>query len=344
MSKIVTFGIPCYNSAEYMDTCIQSILDGSNYAPDVEIIIVNDGSTKDNTAEKADEWAERYPDIIRVHHQENGGHGIAVLSGLEDATGTFYKVVDSDDWLDTDAVAALLDKMRTTEATNANVDLFITNYVYEHTADNTRNIVTYHGILPEERVFGWREIGHFHMNQNLLMHSLCYRTSVLRNMGLTLPAHTFYVDNIYAWVPLPHCERLCYLNIDLYRYYIGREDQSINEKVMAGRIDQQVRITRIMMESYHLYQEVQPVQLRSYMINYFVVMMVICSVFSILSEQENAMDELTRLWQDLHDYDRRLWRRCRLGVMGQLSNLPGPVGHKVTIVLYRLADKIVKFN
>lgn len=344
MSKIVTFGIPCYNSAEYMDTCIQSILDGSNYASDVEIVIVNDGSTKDNTAEKADEWAERYPDIIRVHHQENGGHGIAVLSGLKEAAGTFYKVVDSDDWLDTDALAILLDKMRTTEATSANVDLFITNYVYEHTLDNTRHVVDYHGTLPEGRVFGWREIGHFHMKQNLLMHSLCYRTSVLRSMNLPLPAHTFYVDNIYAWVPLPHCERLCYLDIDLYRYYIGREDQSVNEKVMASRVDQQVRITRIMMESYHLYQEVQPVQLRGYMVNYFVVMMSICSVFSRLSERDDAMDELARLWKDLHDYDRRLWRRCRLGIMGQGTNLPGPLGSKVTIALYRLANKVVKFN
>ncbi|MBR3316257.1 MAG: glycosyltransferase family 2 protein [Atopobiaceae bacterium] len=344
MSKIVTFAVPCYNSAEYMDTCIQSILVGSNYAPDVEIVIVDDGSFKDNTAEKADEWAEKYPDIIRVHHQENGGHGTAVLSGLAEARGTFYKVVDSDDWLDAGAVATLLGKMRTTEATNAHVDLFITNYVYEHTADDTRHVVDYHGVLPEDRVFGWREIGRFKMSQNLLMHALCYRTSTLRAVNVPLPAHTFYVDNIYAWVPLPHCERLCYLNIDLYRYYIGREDQSVNEKIMASRIDQQMRITRIMMEAYHIYDDVRPMQLRSYMVNYFVVMMAICSVFSRLSERPDAMDELERLWKDLHEYDRRLWRRCRLGIMGQGANLPGSVGSSITIFLYRIADKIVKFN
>ncbi len=344
MNKIVTFGIPCYNSAAYMDKCIESILNGADYAPDIEIIIVDDGSTKDDTPQKADEWAARYPDIIRAHHQENGGHGMAVISGLREATGTFYKVVDSDDWLDEDSVAALLAKMRETEALDANVDLFITNYVYEHTVDDTRNIVGYRNALPVGRVFGWREVGHFQIRQNLLMHALCYRTSVLRNMGFTLPAHTFYVDNIYAWVPLPHCERICYLDIDLYRYYIGREGQSVNEKVMASRIDQQVLITRIMMEAYHPYKDIQPVQLRNYMINYFVIMMAICSVFSRLSERPDAMDELERLWQDLHDYDRRLWRRCRLGAMGVASNLPGFLGNKVTIALYRLADKLVKFN
>lgn len=344
MDKIITFGIPCYNSAAYMDTCVQSILDGSDGAQDIEIVIVDDGSFKDNTAAKADEWAEKYPEVIKAVHQENGGHGTAVLTGLSNATGTFYKVVDSDDWLDADALSALLQKIRETEAAHADVDLFIANYVYEHSVDNTQHVVDYTRVLPEGRVFGWHEIGHFNITQNLLMHALCYRTSVLREEGVPLPAHTFYVDNIYAWVPLPRCKRMFYLNEDLYRYFIGREDQSVNEKVMASRIDQQVLITRIMMESYHIYDDVQIPQLRSYMINYFVIMMSICSVFSRLSERPDAMDELERLWSDLHAYDRRMWRRCRLGIMGQATNLPGRLGKSITLALYHLADKFVKFN
>lgn len=344
MDKIITFGVPCYNSAAYMDKCIQSILDGADGAEDIEIIIVDDGSFKDETPAKADEWAAKMPNVIKAVHQENGGHGMAVLAGLKNASGTFYKVVDSDDWLDADSLAVFLDTIRKTEAAHADVDLFITNYVYEHTADNTRNVVDYKRVLPEGRVFGWNEIGHFKMRQNLLMHALCYRTSVLREEGVPLPAHTFYVDNIYAWVPLPRCERIYYLDEDMYRYFIGREGQSVNEKVMASRIDQQVCITRIMMEAYHLYQDIEIPQLRSYMVNYFVIMMTICSIFSRLSEQPNAMKELAKLWKDLHDYDRRMWRRCRLGIMGQGSNLPGRVGKRITIALYRLADKFVKFN
>ena len=98
--KTISFAIPCYNSAEYMDKCIQSILDCGGQAgiDDIEIVIVDDGSVKDNTAEKADEWQERYPGVIKAVHQENGGHGQAVNTGLAHAQGLYFKVVDSDDW------------------------------------------------------------------------------------------------------------------------------------------------------------------------------------------------------------------------------------------------------
>ena len=344
MSKIITFAIPCYNSADYMDHCVQSILDGADGADDIEIVIVDDGSFKDDTPAKADAWEEKLPGIVKAVHQENGGHGTAVLTGLSHAQGTFYKVVDSDDWLDAEALREFLKTLRESEDRGDEVDLFIANYVYEHTVDNTRNVVGYAHVLPEGRVFGWSEIGHFRMSQNLLMHSLCYRTTILRDEGVPMPPHTFYVDNIYAWVPLPRCKKLYYLNLDLYRYFIGREGQSVNEQVMAGRIDQQRRVTRIMLESYHLYDDIKIAQLRSYMVDYFVLMMVICSVFSKLSEQPDAKDELKKLWKDLHDYDRRMWRRCRWGLLGQGSNLPGRLGERATIALYRLADKFVKFN
>ena len=343
--KTISFGIPCYNSADYMDHCIESILEGCGYADDVQIVIVDDGSTKDETPVKADEWQARHPGIIKAVHQENGGHGMAVLKGLQSADGVYYKVVDSDDWLDTDALAELLARLREVIASGERIDLLITNYVYEHVADGTHHAVNYRHCLPRNRVFEWDEIGHFRMSQNLLMHSLCYRTDVLlADGGVPMPAYTFYVDNIYAYVPLPRCERLYYLDVDLYRYFIGREDQSVNERVMAGRIDQQVRVTRIMMHAYHPYDDIKSVYLRGYMVNYFVIMMAICSVFSKLSEQPGAMDELAKLWAELKEYDFRLWRRCRLGVVGIGTNLPGRAGRALTMGAYRLASKIVKFN
>lgn len=343
MQKTITFGIPCYNSAEYMDHCITSILEGSDHADDVQIVVVDDGSAKDNTLEKAQEWQSRYPDIVKAVHQDNGGHGIAVLKALSEADGVYFKVVDSDDWVDGEALKALLAKLRRFIEFDTRVDLVISNYVYEHVEDNKQTVVDYHYAVPRGKIITWDKIGHFNMSQNLLMHSLCYRTDVLRDGGVPMPPHTFYVDNIYAYVPLPRCKTLYYLDVDLYRYFIGRGDQSVNEKVMIGRIDQQLRITRIMMYAYHLYDDVQPVQLRNYMIGYFTLMMGVCSIFSKLSDAPDSEANLEALWEELRVYDHRMYMRARHGMIGTAMNFRGR-GEKVTIAIYRIAQKVVKFN
>ena len=106
--KYISFAIPCYNSAEYMEHAIQSILPAGE---DVEIIVVNDGS-KDETAEIAARYEKEYPTIVKAVNKENGGHGDAVNVGLDHATGLYYKVVDSDDWVDEEALFKILDVVK----------------------------------------------------------------------------------------------------------------------------------------------------------------------------------------------------------------------------------------
>ena len=344
-AKTITFGIPCYNSAAYMDTCVSSIVDGCDAADDVEVVIVDDGSTKDDTLAKAEDWERRYPGIVRAVHQENGGHGMAVLKALEHAEGTYFKVVDSDDWLDAPSLRALLATLRSFAERGERVDLVISNYVYEHVEDHTQQVIDYRRAIEPGRVMGWDEVGHFGISKYLLMHSLCYRSDVLRSGGgVPMPAHTFYVDNIYAYVPLPRVRTLYYLDVDLYRYFIGRADQSVNEKVMAGRIDQQLKITRIMIDAYHLYDDVPSKRLRRYMLSYLSIMMTICSVFSKLSDVPGAQQRSDELWAYLKGYDAHMYRHIRLDATNLFTDLPTKAGEKVTIGIYRLANKVVKFN
>lgn len=344
MGKTITFGIPCYNSAEYMDHCISSIVEGSGCADDVHVVIVDDGSTKDNTLEKAEEWHERYPSIVEVVHQENGGHGRAVMTAIEYAQGAYFKVVDSDDWVDQEALLALLEKLRSFIAFQLHVDLVVTNYVYEHAEDGKQRTIDYGFALPKGKVISWKQIGHFNMTQYMLMHALCYRTEVLRSCGLELPAHTFYVDNIYAYVPLPHCKTLYYLDVDLYRYFIGREDQSVNLDVQIGRIDQQLKVTRIMFRAYHLYDDVSEKRLRSYMVGHLTLMMSVCSVISKMSKAPDSRKNLDDFWHEFMRYDYRMYNRARHGIVGTFTNFRGPVGERVTIGIYHAAQKLIKFN
>ena len=153
---------------------------------------------------------------MRVIHQENGGHGEGVNQGIRNAQGLYFKVVDSDDWLDDEALSQVMDHLRAFAAMEKPVDLLLCNYVYEHVSDNTRHVISYKGILPEGRVFGWEDCGKFPPSQNILMHSVIYRTQVLRDCGIELPKHTFYVDNIFVYQPLRPLPTRCTISIWIF--------------------------------------------------------------------------------------------------------------------------------
>ena len=149
--KLLTAAIPCYNSAAYMRKAIESLLVGGE---DVEIIIVNDGS-KDETATIAEEYVTRYPTIVKAINKENGGHGSAVNTGLQYATGMYYKVVDSDDWLDEEALRKVLKVLKEMSAEGTYIDMFIANYVYEKVHENKQKVINYTSALPQQKIFTW---------------------------------------------------------------------------------------------------------------------------------------------------------------------------------------------
>ncbi len=342
MDKLITFAVPCYNSAAYMDHCVETLLAAGE---DAEIILVDDGSTRDDTPAKCDAWAEKHPGIIRAIHQENGGHGEGVNQGIRHARGLYYKVVDSDDWLDTEALAKVMAKLREFAAMPAPVDLLIANYVYEHVEDDTQKVMGYKNVFPADQIVTWDSIRRFRTSQYLLMHSVIYRTQLLRDCGLELPKHTFYVDNIFVYQPLPYVKTLYYMDLDLYRYFIGRADQSVNESVMAGRIDQQVRVTRHMIEAHDVLalKAVQP-KLGRYMLGYLSMMMSISSIFAVIADTPEALGLRTELWEYLRKKDPALYRRCRYKATNVGTNIPGYQGRKLSVQLYRMARKIYKFN
>lgn len=337
--KYISFAIPCYNSAAYMDRAVESILKGGE---DVEIIIVNDGS-KDDTSKIAHEYEEKYPTIVRAVDKENGGHGDAVNAGLDHAEGKYFKVVDSDDWVDKEALKKILDAVKGFVDADSPVDMVISNYVYEKVGMKHKKVIRYDNVLPQNQVFRWDDIGRFRLDQYILMHSVIYRTEMLKLCQLELPKHTFYVDNIYVYYPLPHVRTLYYLNVDFYRYFIGREDQSVNEKVMIGRIDQQLFVTKRMIEMYEL-RMITSKKLRKYMINYLAIMMTVSSILCIRSKKQENLVKKKELWAYLKKKDYKTYVKIRYGILGQTMNLPGRSGRKVSSLAYSVARRLIGFN
>lgn len=341
--KTITFAVPCYNSADYMEKCLETLvaLDGGH--KDIEVLIVDDGSTKDDTAAIADAWAERYPETVIALHKKNGGHGSAVNCGIEHARGRYFKVVDSDDWLDDDAMAPVMEFLRAQNQQKDACDLVIGNYVYEKIFENAQVVMDYANVFPEDRIFTWDDIHRFHSSQYLLMHSVIYRTEVLRACGLRLPEHCFYVDNIFVYVPLPHVQTIRYFNRDIYRYFIGREGQSVNEDIMMARIDQQLTVTRTMIDAVDV-MEVPQKKLRRYMENYLSMMMCICSVFLRKINTEESEAKLSEIWNYLKTTRPEIYSAIRMNVLNLGTNLPSELGRRIGLGGYHLAQKIFKFN
>ena len=337
--KYISFAIPCYNSEAYMAQAIESILPGGE---DVEILIVNDGS-KDRTAEIGKEYEEKYPGIVKLINKENGGHGDAVNAGLSHASGKYFKVVDSDDWVDRISLMKILNVLKNFEEEEQEVDMLIANYVYEKVGMEHKKVIRYDNVLPENQILKWDEIGQFHIGQYILMHSVIYRTDMLKLCQLTLPKHTFYVDNIYVYYPLPHVRTLYYMNVDFYRYFIGREDQSVNEKVMISRIDQQIFVTKTRIDMYEL-RRIQSKKLRKYMLNYLAIMMTVSSILCIRSKKKENLEKKKELWQYLRQKDYGVFMKIRYGILGQTMNLPGRSGRKVSSMAYVVARRLIGFN
>ena len=337
--KIVTFAIPCYNSEGYMRNCIESLLPGGE---DVEIIIVDDGSG-DGTAAIADEYAEKYPTIVRTIHQENGGHGAAVNTGLANATGLYYKVVDSDDWVDADAYRQVLDTLRKFVKEQTPVDMLLTNYVYEKVSEHHQRRMIYSLLFESDRITTWSEMKHNVKGFSILMHSVTYRTQMLRDCGLKLPEHTFYVDNLFVYEPLPYVKTIYYLNVDFYRYYIGREGQSVNEQIMIKRLEQQLRVNYRMIDAYDLWS-IEEKHLREYMLSYLETITVVSTCLAYVSGTKENLHKAKALWKYIRDKDYRTYHHLRWGVLGGAMNLPGRFGRYLSVKAYRISQRFMGFN
>ena len=151
------------------------------------------------------------------------------------------------------------------------------------------------------------------------------------------------MDNIFVYQPLPHVKHIYYLDVNFYRYYIGRQDQSVNEEVMIGRIDQQIRVTKLML-GYYDAMKISSRKLRHYMIQYLEIMMTICSVLAIKSGTEENLEKKKELWQYLKKNHYGTYWKIRYGILGQTMNLPGRSGRKISSLAYIVARRIVGFN
>lgn len=333
--KLLTVTVPCYNSQDYMEKCIDSLLTGGDR---VEIIIVNDGS-RDATGQIADRYARQYPHIVRVIHQENGGHGEGINQGVAHATGLYFKVVDSDDCVSED-FPAFVDILQ--QCARENVDLVLTNYRYVYTDGAADRTIAYGNVLRPGQVTAWSQTRKFRLHQLITLHSGTFRTALMRSWAQPLPKHISYEDNLMVYQTLPHAKTLYYADMDLYRYSIGREGQSVAREAVKKRYANQLLVAQRCFTSCEL-DGVENQKLKKYMRHELFMMFAIGICFARTNRDDKSDSDIAAMWEDCREFDPKWEKHFRSRSALALLCLPGKLGRAVTNGIYGFANRVIRY-
>lgn len=218
MSKLLTIVIPSYNVSKFLPDVIPNYLD-KRIMDDIEILIVDDGS-KDNTAEIGLEYQEKYPQTIRLLHKENGGHGSTINHGIKYATGKYFKVIDGDDWVDTDAFVRFIEKLRAVDS-----DMVISPFKWINEQTMTEEKTTEYPELKENECYTTKVLTILSDNK-YAMHALTFKTEIMRTIP-QISEHCFYVDMEYVSYPLRSIKKIAFIDEAIYQYRVGNAGQSM---------------------------------------------------------------------------------------------------------------------
>ncbi len=232
--KLLTVTVPAYNVEAWLDQTLTSMLQ-EEILEDLEILVVNDGS-KDRTKEIGLSYQKKYPDTVRVITKKNGGHGSTINTGIEEAAGRYFKVVDGDDWVDSQNFVMLMKML-----SRLNVDVVGSNYTW---VDHETGKPTKQQEYPFEgfeysRIYKIREIAG---KVTVPMHAMTIRTEILKNMKERIDEHMFHVDMEYIAFPIPYCETFIFLKPSVYRYRLGRPGQSMSLAKMRANREQHLHV------------------------------------------------------------------------------------------------------
>lgn len=248
MEKILSIIIPTYNMAALLPRCLDS-LTASGVLDDLDILVVNDGST-DSSRAVAYSYAERYPQSIKVVDKKNGNYGSTINAALPLAVGEYVKVLDSDDWFDSQALAKYVAELKSLEQ---EVDVSVTHFLMIHEGGRTETVkyqnygrepYTYGKVYNLDKVLGDGFIRYF------MMHSLTYRTQLLRDHGYRQTEGISYTDIQWSSYPFFWAGSIVFHDLVVYRYNMDREGQTMDPAVIRKSLPQLERMTMDLMDFY----------------------------------------------------------------------------------------------
>lgn len=216
--KTLTVSVASYNIEKFINQALEPFL-SDGIRDDVEVIIVNDGS-KDQTSEIAHSYAEKYPSTFIVVDKENGGYGSTINASLPMASGKYYKLLDGDDWYNPNCLKEYIDLLK-----DSDEDLIITSGIWKEEETGKETIHPAFEECEENIQFTF---DNYPVNQSIHAYNTSFKTSCIKNQGITITENCFYTDTEFLLKCLSKCNTMKYYNIPLYMYRIGRDEQSMS--------------------------------------------------------------------------------------------------------------------
>lgn len=247
--KLLTIVIPTYNMEAYLHRSLDSlIVPNSELLNAFEVLVINDGS-KDSSSMIAHEYESKYPNTFRVVDKENGNYGSCLNRGIDEAKGVFFKILDADDWYDTQGLTDLLVNLKK----YVDLDAIFTEFVYHDI--NTNSISEYRfRSIEYGRKYEFSEINLAGgLDECMLkMYSITVKTDILRRANIRMDTGISYTDNEYMYFLYSGISRVIFLNISVYQYFVGREGQTVSPASLAKHINDMYIVTKRMLDDYVL--------------------------------------------------------------------------------------------
>lgn len=204
--------VPSFNTSKYVNECLPSFFD-ERLIGKVKIYLIDDGST-DNTATTIEPYIKKYPDYFEYYHKENGGHGSVINFGVFNLIKSkYFKVVDGDDWVDTEELIKLV-----TALEQLDDDMIICDYTQVY-PDRTVYVCCKRTKERFEPDF---------LSLLITIHSVTYKTSLFLDNDIKMREKVFYEDNEFRLFPLEFVKSYKYLPFNVYQYRMGTTSQSIS--------------------------------------------------------------------------------------------------------------------
>ena len=230
LSKVLTIVVPAYNAEKYLKDnldsfCIPELLS------DFEVLVIDDGST-DHSANIAEEYVKRYPDTFKLITKKNGGHGSGINTGILNAAGKYFKVVDADDWVEKEPFMRLIQVLK-----NSDSDIIASGFYWVYD-EGQKNKMEFTRKLEMKMPFAGVDYNKEYIFDEIAdrvyikMHHITIKTAILKEHKIKIDEHCYYVDAEYITYPIPYVETIRFVDAFVYMYRLGRQGQSVSIEKM----------------------------------------------------------------------------------------------------------------